>query len=158
MEGNKTCWFLLCTVSLIFIQRYAKWRIKIRQFGMVISSCMWARMVLDFPEVEWHIASSTQCQALKFMCAYFYLTQFSHLWLILRYTWYICLQELNQRLALKEELASKLMASMNHMSTIRTDYENNLKDLQQQISILQKEKDELTQVLQNVQNHNNASK
>jgi kinesin family protein 4/21/27 len=66
------------------------------------------------------------------------------------------LQELNQKLALKEELASKLMANMNHMSTIHTDYENNLKDLQQQISALQKEKDELMQVLQNVQNHNTS--
>ncbi|PNF43510.1 hypothetical protein B7P43_G09319 [Cryptotermes secundus] len=63
------------------------------------------------------------------------------------------LQELNKKLALKEELASKLMASMNHMSTIRTDYENSMKDLQQQISDLQKEKDELMHVLQNVQNN-----
>jgi TolA-binding protein len=66
------------------------------------------------------------------------------------------LQELNKRLALKEELASKLMANMNHMSTIRTDYENSMKDLQQQISDLQKEKDELMHVLQNVQNHNSS--
>jgi hypothetical protein len=66
------------------------------------------------------------------------------------------LQELNTRLALKEELASKLMASMNHMSTIRTDYESSMKDLQQQISDLQKEKDELMLVLQNVQNHNSS--
>jgi hypothetical protein len=40
------------------------------------------------------------------------------------------LQELNTKLALKEELASKLMAGMNHVSSICTDYENSMKDLQ----------------------------
>jgi alpha-galactosidase/6-phospho-beta-glucosidase family protein len=64
------------------------------------------------------------------------------------------LQELNTKLALKEELASKLMAGMNHMSSIGTDYENSMKDLQQQISDLQKEKDELMHILQKVQNRN----
>jgi prefoldin subunit 5 len=64
------------------------------------------------------------------------------------------LKELTQQLALKEELASKLMANVNHMSSIHTDYENSMKDLQQQISGLQKERDELMHVLQSVQNNN----
>ncbi|XP_069689320.1 chromosome-associated kinesin KIF4A isoform X2 [Periplaneta americana] len=64
------------------------------------------------------------------------------------------LQELNQKLALKEELASKLMANINHMSSIRGDHEGNLKELQEQILVLQKEKDELMQALQTAQNHN----
>jgi len=66
------------------------------------------------------------------------------------------LKELTQQLALKEELAAQLMANMNHMSSINTDYENSMKDLQQQISGLQKERDELTHVLQSVQNNNSS--
>ena len=66
------------------------------------------------------------------------------------------LQELTQQLALKEELAAQLMANMNHMSSIHTDYENSMKDLQQQISGLQKERDVLMHVLQSVQNNNSS--
>jgi len=43
------------------------------------------------------------------------------------------LQELTQQLALKEELAAQLIANMNHMSSVHTDYENSIKDFQQQI-------------------------
>ncbi|KAJ4437295.1 hypothetical protein ANN_17433 [Periplaneta americana] len=68
------------------------------------------------------------------------------------------LQELNQKLALKEELASKLMANINHMSSIRGDHEGNLKELQEQILVLQKEKDELMQALQTAQNHNTTKR
>ncbi|KAJ9593686.1 hypothetical protein L9F63_014734 [Diploptera punctata] len=68
------------------------------------------------------------------------------------------LQELNQKLALKEELASKLVANMGQMSVLCSDYENSLKDLKQQIDTLQKEKDELMNVLQNVQNNHNTNK
>jgi hypothetical protein len=68
------------------------------------------------------------------------------------------LQELNTKLALKEELGSKLMAGMNHMSSIGTDYENSMKDLQQQISDFQKEKDELMHILQKVQNRNSKDR
>jgi len=38
-------------------------------------------------------------------------------------------QELTQQLALKEELAAQLMANMNHMFSLHTDYENNMKGL-----------------------------
>ena len=43
------------------------------------------------------------------------------------------LQELTQHLALNEELTAQLMANMNHMSSVHTDYEISIKDLQQQI-------------------------
>lgn len=66
------------------------------------------------------------------------------------------LQELSQQLALKEELAAQLMANMNHISAIHTDYESSMKDLQHQISGLQKERDELMHVLQSVQNNNSS--
>ncbi|PSN37848.1 hypothetical protein C0J52_20777 [Blattella germanica] len=71
------------------------------------------------------------------------------------------LHELNQKLALKEELAAKLMTNMNQMSLLRSDYESSVKDLEQQISVLEKERDELKNVLQNVQstqNNNNNIK
>ncbi|GFG32670.1 hypothetical protein Cfor_12769 [Coptotermes formosanus] len=66
------------------------------------------------------------------------------------------LQELTQQLALKEELAAQLMANVNQMSAIHTDYESSMKDLQHQISGLQKERDELMHVLQSVQNNNTS--
>lgn len=66
------------------------------------------------------------------------------------------MKELTQQLALKEELAAQLVVNMNHMSSMHTDYENSMKDLQQQISGLQKERDELTHVLQSVQNNNSS--
>jgi kinesin family protein 4/21/27 len=66
------------------------------------------------------------------------------------------LQDLTQQLALKEELAAQLMANMNHMSSVHTDYVNSMKDSQQQISGLQKERDELMHVLQSVQNNNSS--
>jgi N-methylhydantoinase B/oxoprolinase/acetone carboxylase alpha subunit len=61
------------------------------------------------------------------------------------------LKDLTEQLALKEELAAKLM---DHMSSVQTDCENSMKDLQQQISGLQKERDELMQVVQSEQNNN----
>jgi uncharacterized protein YoxC len=66
------------------------------------------------------------------------------------------LKELTQQLALKEELAAQLMANVNQMSAIHTDYESSMKDLQHQISGLQKERDELMHVLQSVQNNNTS--
>jgi uncharacterized protein YeeX (DUF496 family) len=63
------------------------------------------------------------------------------------------LKELTQQSPLKEALTVKLKAKVNHMSSINTDYENRFKDLQQQISDLQKERDDLMHQLQN--NHQN---
>ena len=57
------------------------------------------------------------------------------------------LQELNKALIMKEELMSKMTTNDNEFTHLKPDYEKNLKSMEEQIDILMKEKDELTQRL-----------
>ncbi|XP_047115391.1 chromosome-associated kinesin KIF4A [Schistocerca piceifrons] len=68
------------------------------------------------------------------------------------------LQELNKALALKEELVTQLSVNSDQILNIRHTYEDNLKELEQQVAALQKEKDELTQMLKNMQTNSNTNK
>ncbi|XP_076066005.1 kinesin-like protein 3A [Oratosquilla oratoria] len=57
------------------------------------------------------------------------------------------LHELNRALTLKEELMVKMSANDDRFVSLRATYEKNVKDLEDQVNIVSKERDQLTQQL-----------
>ncbi|XP_076467729.1 chromosome-associated kinesin KIF4A-like isoform X3 [Babylonia areolata] len=68
------------------------------------------------------------------------------------------LQELNQILAKKQELANQMNRSQEEMSSIRAHYEAMMKEWENKVNQLQKEKEELSATLHDTRSIANASK
>ncbi|NWW87175.1 KIF4 protein, partial [Rhynochetos jubatus] len=68
------------------------------------------------------------------------------------------LLELNKALALKEALAKKMTESDNQLEPIQSQYQSNIKDLELEVSSLQKEKEELILALQMAKKDVNQAK
>nr|XP_002737932.2 PREDICTED: chromosome-associated kinesin KIF4-like isoform X1 [Saccoglossus kowalevskii] len=68
------------------------------------------------------------------------------------------LQELNNALAMKQELASAMGESDEKMSSMKVQYEETMKQLESEITSLQQEKDELAKALHEVKNNTVVSK
>ncbi|XP_019629575.1 PREDICTED: chromosome-associated kinesin KIF4A-like [Branchiostoma belcheri] len=64
------------------------------------------------------------------------------------------LAELNKALQMKQELASKMSQNDNCMEEVRSEYEANVKKLEDEVSILLKEKEELCSMLQAAKSNN----
>ncbi|GAB6033179.1 hypothetical protein CHUAL_012786 [Chamberlinius hualienensis] len=65
------------------------------------------------------------------------------------------LQALNKALALKEELAVKLSHNSDQFGTIKEQYENNMKELEKEVAVLQQEKEDLSAALRAAQSNSN---
>ncbi|XP_070552718.1 chromosome-associated kinesin KIF4-like [Ptychodera flava] len=68
------------------------------------------------------------------------------------------LQELNKALQMKQELASQMTDNDGRMTAMKIQYETTMKQLESEISSLQKEKDDLAKALVEVKNNTVASK
>ncbi|XP_060079609.1 chromosome-associated kinesin KIF4A-like [Ylistrum balloti] len=68
------------------------------------------------------------------------------------------LLELNKLLEKKEHLASQMTRSDEHMDAMKKQYETALKDLELEVTILQKEKDEMQSALDSARVNSNANK
>ncbi|XP_070197100.1 chromosome-associated kinesin KIF4-like isoform X2 [Littorina saxatilis] len=68
------------------------------------------------------------------------------------------LQELNQILAKKQELANQMDRSEEEMNSVRGHYELMMKDWEKKVSQLEKEKEELSATLQDARTNVNATK
>ncbi|XP_071425742.1 chromosome-associated kinesin KIF4A [Pithys albifrons albifrons] len=68
------------------------------------------------------------------------------------------LLELNKALALKEALAKKMAQNDNQLEPIQSQYQTNIKDLELEVSNLQKEKEELVLALHNAKKDINQAK
>ncbi|KAB7496099.1 Chromosome-associated kinesin KIF4, partial [Armadillidium nasatum] len=66
------------------------------------------------------------------------------------------LQDLNRALAMKEELMTKMTQNDSRFVVMKSNYDKNMKDMEEQINNLMKEREELTQKLRN-SGHQNAS-
>ncbi|XP_034232516.1 chromosome-associated kinesin KIF4 [Thrips palmi] len=68
------------------------------------------------------------------------------------------LQELTRALAIKEQLAATLLANSSDISTLNPENQENMKQLENQIDALQKERDALQQQLKSAQSNNASGK
>ncbi|XP_064607442.1 chromosome-associated kinesin KIF4A-like [Liolophura sinensis] len=68
------------------------------------------------------------------------------------------LQELNRLLEKKQELAKQMSNNEDKMESMRMQYENTTKSLENEIANLQKEKDELHELLENAKTNSTAHK
>lgn len=68
------------------------------------------------------------------------------------------LQELTRALAIKEQLAATLVANSSSISSFKPEYQENMKQLEGQITALQQERDTLQQQLKSVQSNNASGK
>ncbi|MBN3292686.1 KIF4 protein, partial [Polypterus senegalus] len=66
--------------------------------------------------------------------------------------------ELNRALALKETLAKKMSQNDRHLEPIQSDYQENVKHLQEEVGALQKEKEELILALHSAKKDTNQAK
>ncbi|XP_028671939.1 kinesin family member 4 [Erpetoichthys calabaricus] len=66
--------------------------------------------------------------------------------------------ELNRALALKETLAKKMSQNDRHLEPIQSDYQENVKHLQEEVGALQKEKEDLILALHSAKKDTNQAK